>query len=101
MMRKIHLISISDPLIYELAVAIRDRGYEVSVSGEHVPEEMQAVLDEKGIEFYNNVIDECLKYNIEPVVTMYHFDLPYCLEEKGGWLNRDTIDAFVEYAEII
>ena len=40
MMRKIHLISISDPLIYELAVAIRDRGYEVSVSGEHVPEEI-------------------------------------------------------------
>lgn len=47
------------------------------------------------------VIDECLKYNIEPVVTMYHFDLPYCLEEKGGWLNRDTIETFVEYAKVL
>lgn len=32
---------------------------------------------------------------------MYHFDLPYCLEEKGGWLNRDTIEAFVEYAKVL
>lgn len=48
-MRKIHLISISDPLIYELALAIRDRGYDVTVSGEHVPENVRAVLEEKSI----------------------------------------------------
>ena len=58
-------------------------------------------VNEKGIAFYKNVIQECKKYNIEPVVTMYHFDLPYCLEEKGGWNNRDTIEAFVSYARVL
>ena len=47
------------------------------------------------------MIDELLKYNIEPIVTMFHFDLPYALEEKGGWGNRNTIDAFVEYAKVL
>lgn len=58
-------------------------------------------LIKKGIEFYNNLIDELNKYNIEPIVTMYHFDLPYELEKQGGWSNRDTIDAFVEYAKVL
>lgn len=58
-------------------------------------------MNAKGLEFYGNLIGECRKYGIEPIVTMYHFDLPYCLEEKGGWLNRDTIDAFVNYAKVL
>lgn len=58
-------------------------------------------VNAKGLEFYGNLIGECRKYGIEPIVTMYHFDLPYCLEEKGGWLNRNTIDAFVNYAKVL
>lgn len=58
-------------------------------------------VNAKGLEFYGNLIGECRKYGIEPIVTMYHFDLPYCLEEKGGWLNRDTINAFVNYAKVL
>ena len=58
-------------------------------------------VNEKGIDFYHNIIDECIKYGIEPIVTMYHFDLPYYLEEKGGWLNRETIDYFLEYAQVL
>lgn len=54
-----------------------------------------------GIRHYGDVIDECRKYNIEPIVTMYHFDLPYYLEEKGGWGSRETIEAFVEYAKVL
>lgn len=41
-------------------------------------------INEKGLAFYQQVIDECFKQGIEPIVTMYHFDLPYFLEEKGG-----------------
>ncbi len=55
----------------------------------------------KGIEFYSNLIDELIKYGIEPIVTMYHFDLPYALQTRGGWSNRGTIDAFVEYAKVL
>lgn len=58
-------------------------------------------VNPKGVGYYNNVINECLKYNIEPLVTMYHFDLPAVLAEKGGWSNRDCVDAFVEFARVL
>jgi len=54
----------------------------------------------KGIDFYNRVIDECLEKNIEPWITLYHWDLPQFLEDKGGWLNRDIIGWFSEYTEL-
>lgn len=57
--------------------------------------------NEKGINFYHRVIDECLENGIEPIVTMYHFDLPYHLEEQGGWLNRKTIDCFLDYVKVL
>ncbi len=55
----------------------------------------------KGIEYYNNLINECLKYNIEPLVTMFHFDMPHALDEKGGWSNRDSIGWFVDFAKVM
>ncbi len=58
-------------------------------------------VNQKGINFYNNIINECLKYNIIPMVTMFHFDLPQALEEKGGWENRKSIDWFVEFARVL
>lgn len=58
-------------------------------------------VNQKGIEFYNNLINELLSYNIEPIVTMYHFDLPNELEKKGGWSNRETIDAFENYSKVL
>lgn len=55
----------------------------------------------KGIEHYHEVIDECLKYGIEPVVTLYHFDLPQALQEKyGGWADRQCIEDFVSYCRV-
>ena len=38
--------------------------------------------------------------NIKPIVTLYHYDLPYELEKKGGWTNRDTVKHFKDYAEV-
>lgn len=58
-------------------------------------------INPKGIEFYNNLIDELLLYGIEPLVTMYHFDLPDELQKDGGWSNRKTVDAFVNYAKVL
>ena len=50
-----------------------------------------------GIDFYNRVIDFCLELNIVPWITLYHWDLPYELERKGGWTNRDVIHWFEDY----
>ncbi len=53
----------------------------------------------KGADYYNRIIDHCLELGIEPWVTLYHWDLPHYLEEKGGWANRDVVGRFEEYAE--
>ncbi len=77
------------------------KAYRFSIAWTRVIPQGNGELNEKGIAFYRDLIDELLSYNIEPIVTMYHFDLPYALEEKGGWSNRETIEAFVEYARIL
>lgn len=57
--------------------------------------------NEKGLQFYDNLFDECLKYGIEPVVTLSHFEMPYYLvTEYGGFRNRKLIDLFVRFADI-
>lgn len=54
---------------------------------------------EAGLQFYDDLFDELLKYNIEPVITLNHFEMPYYLaKEYGGWINRKLIDFFVCYA---
>jgi beta-glucosidase len=58
-----------------------------------------SILNSKGIDFYNRVIDKCLELNVEPWITLYHWDLPHAIEMKGGWVNRDIVSWFSEYAE--
>lgn len=58
--------------------------------------------NELGLKYYENIIDECLKYGIEPLITLAHFDCPmHLVEEYGGWKNRKLIDFFVKYAETV
>ena len=56
-------------------------------------------VNEAGLQFYDNLINECLKYGIEPMVTVYHWDMPQALEEQyHGWENRQIVDDYVNYA---
>lgn len=57
-------------------------------------------VNKKGVEFYHKVIDTCLKFNIQPYVTLYHWDLPNVLETQGGWTNPMIIQWFEEYVEL-
>ena len=58
-------------------------------------------VNQKGLDFYDQIIHLCLENHIEPIPTLYHFEMPQALvDEFGGWKNRRCIDAFVEYARI-
>lgn len=57
--------------------------------------------NEKGLKFYDDLFDECLKNGIEPIVTLSHFEIPYALHKKyHGFMNRKSIDLFVRFAEV-
>ncbi|MBB5632997.1 beta-glucosidase [Cryobacterium mesophilum] len=58
-------------------------------------------LNPKGIDFYSRLVDELLAKNIRPWLTLYHWDLPQTLEDKGGWANRDTAHRFADYAGVV
>jgi len=57
-------------------------------------------INQAGIDYYNRVIDYCLSQGVEPWVTVYHWDLPQVLEDKGGWTNRDIVQWFTEFTGV-
>jgi len=57
-------------------------------------------VNQRGIEFYNRLIDKCIELNITPWITLYHWDLPQDLENRGGWKNREIVNWFKEYAHL-
>ncbi len=74
------------------------RSYRFSVAWSRIFPTGTGTPNPKGLDFYNRVVDELLANNIEPFCTLYHWDLPQALQDKGGWENRDTARAFADYA---
>ncbi len=77
------------------------KAYRFSISWARVIPDGDGEVNEKGLAFYDSLIDQLNEKHIEPVITIYHFDLPLALYEKGGWNNRSTIDAFEKYARVL
>ncbi|MBH6946258.1 6-phospho-beta-glucosidase [Clostridioides difficile] len=66
------------------------------------PKGDESTPNEDGLKFYDDLFDELLKYNIEPVITLSHFEMPYHLVKNyGGWRNRKLIDFFVNFCEVV
>ncbi|MFE3853528.1 GH1 family beta-glucosidase [Streptomyces griseorubiginosus] len=59
------------------------------------------VRTDKGLDFYDRLVDELVAAGVRPVPTLFHWDLPTALEEKGGWLERDTASRFAEYVSVV
>ncbi|STS85125.1 6-phospho-beta-glucosidase [Klebsiella pneumoniae] len=58
--------------------------------------------NEEGLKFYDDMFDELLKHNIEPVITLSHFEMPlHLVQQYGGWTNRKVVDFFVRFAEVV
>lgn len=74
------------------------KAYRFSISWSRVLPDGVGKLNEKGMEFYDNLINELVANGIEPCVTLYHFDYPYELMKRGGWMNPDSPKWFEEYA---
>ncbi len=78
------------------------KAYRMSISWSRILPNGEGEVNQKGIDFYKDLFNECHKYNIEPVVTIFHFDLPLELQKKyGGWNDRRMIDAYVNYCKIL
>ncbi|MBP3870600.1 MAG: glycoside hydrolase family 1 protein [Faecalicoccus sp.] len=76
------------------------KAFRMSISWARIYPEGNGEINQKGIDFYNNVIDELVKNGIEPIVTLYHFDFPQALiEQYNGWTSRQCIEDFVNYCK--
>ncbi|CAG0891180.1 unnamed protein product [Cyprideis torosa] len=75
--------------------------YRFSISWARVLPEGVGRINPMGIDWYNNFTNGLLEAGIEPMVTLYHWDLPQALEDRGGWLSPDAWDWFEEYADVM
>lgn len=83
---------------------MRDLGlnaYRFSVSWPRILPEGTGHINQAGLDFYSRLVDALLEAGITPALTLYHWDLPQALQDRGGWANRDTVQAFVAYADIV
>jgi len=85
----------------DLIKAMNFKVFRFSLSWPRILPEGTGTPNQKGIDFYHKVIDKCLSAGIEPWITLYHWDMPQVLEARGGWANRNIIDWFSEYAEVV
>ena len=76
-------------------------GYRFSIAWPRIQPSGRGPVNALGLDFYDRLVDALLAAGVQPMATLYHWDLPQQLEDDGGWLNRATVDAFEEYAALV
>jgi beta-glucosidase len=84
-----------------LMASLGIRAYRFSVSWSRVMPEGVDVVNRRGLDFYDRLVDVLLAHGIRPLLTLYHWDLPQALEDRGGWRNPDMPAWFAEYAGVV
>ncbi len=84
-----------------LMAGLGTQGYRFSIAWPRIQPTGSGAPNQAGIDFYSRLVDKLLEAGIEPMATLYHWDLPQALEDQGGWVNRDTTARFGEYAAIM
>lgn len=77
------------------------QSYRFSIAWTRIFPDGTGKINQAGLDYYHRLIDELLKAGIEPTITLFHWDLPQALADKGGWGNRQIIDWFSQYAEVV
>jgi beta-glucosidase len=88
----------------EDVVLMRELGlkaYRFSVAWSRILPEGRGQVNEKGLDFYRRLVDALLEANIQPCATLFHWDSPAALDDRGAWLNPDMASWFAEYAEVM
>jgi beta-glucosidase len=75
--------------------------YRLSTAWPRILPAGRGQVNQKGLDFYDRLVDGLLEHNITPWITLYHWDLPQVLEDEGGWRNRATVEAFAQYTDVI
>jgi beta-glucosidase len=77
------------------------KAYRFSFAWPRMFPQGSGIKEERGFAFYDRLIDGLLEAGIEPLATLYHWDLPQALQDKGGWVNRDIVNYFAEYSTAV
>jgi beta-glucosidase len=83
-----------------LMADLRLNAYRFSIGWARVMPEGTGRINAKGLEFYDRLLDALLAHGISPMVTLFHWDLPEALDNRGGWLNSDIAEWFADYARV-
>lgn len=85
----------------DLVAGLGARWYRFSIAWPRIVPGGTGAVEQRGLDYYERLVDAALERGVEPTATLYHWDLPQALEDQGGWLDRATAEAFADYAMVV